>query len=389
MGNKQHSTARSSNRLKSSVYNILFTSAALLGLSALPTAAAAEDAPGSAAMQHGKAPKDGPWAIIPSATYDAASESITLPLHQGTLKDGTTVWYIITEASDQQTAERIGSGFSNKLRFADVNNIVRSGWVGADGKIMFDKGGVDFSPARSLTPGKAPNFFPPTAFNIGALGDDDYTPLVKLKNAGDVILNAPTIAFNMTAEALNTMCNGKPDYSKVHDRVMKICPRDGTVTMHVSASMSAGHEFRFISTESNLDLVSVLEAATYAPRLKGLPHDGDDGAFSPVEQNYVVVNGQTGKDNPERQGINSAISDGLSVIDVFGDAPTLRGEYSPLWNIYPVVWNDKARKAGAVKRLHSESEVLDMVSKGYIGGLSGAFGPGGFNVNCPAVFRVN
>ncbi len=174
-----------------------------------------------------------------------------------------------------------------------------------------------------------------------------------MDDAGGVIFNAPTVAFNVSEDTLNKMCDGgNVDHTMVHDRVTKICPRDGTITMVTNTGLADGHRFEFISTESNADLVSVLEAAIYAPRLKGLPYTNDDSPFSAIEQNYVTVNGQTGPDNPERQGINSAISDGLSVVDVFSSAPGVGDGYSSAWNIYPIVWNDKARKDKAVKKLN-------------------------------------
>ena len=48
----------------------------------------------------------------------------------------------------------------------------------------------------------------------------------------------------------------------------------------------------------------------------------DDSLFSPVERIFVFVNGPTGKDNPQRQGLNSALSDGGSPLNVLGGIPT-------------------------------------------------------------------
>jgi len=40
-----------------------------------------------------------------------------------------------------------------------------------------------------------------------------------------------------------------------------------------------------------------------------------------------IVNGPTGKDNPQRQGLNSAIIDGLSPLNILGGIPTVATDY--------------------------------------------------------------
>src|SRR3546814_12806644 len=62
-----------------------------------------------------------------------------------------------------------------------------------------------------------------------------------------------------------------------------------------------------------------------------LAADQDDEPWSAVEPIYVVVNGKTGPDEPARQGLASALSDGLSPLNIAGDVPTLGTGYSPLW----------------------------------------------------------
>src|SRR3546814_2805440 len=67
-----------------------------------------------------------------------------------------------------------------------------------------------------------------------------------------------------------------------------------------------------------------------------LAADQDDEPWSAVEPIYVVVNGKTGPDEPARQGLASALSDGLSPLNIAGDVPTLGTGYSPLWASHPV-----------------------------------------------------
>ena len=58
--------------------------------------------------------------FIPSTiSLDRATRDITFPLYEGE-HDGATVWYIVTEASDQEKAGRLGSTFrpSWQMRWA-------------------------------------------------------------------------------------------------------------------------------------------------------------------------------------------------------------------------------------------------------------------------------
>src|SRR5258705_83908 len=71
------------------------------------------------------------------------------------------------------------------------------------GNLLFDKGTVDFSPVRSIVPGPPGAEFPPSAAQPGAVGDRDYTPLVRVLNAGGVIYNAPIVAFGVEAGEIN------------------------------------------------------------------------------------------------------------------------------------------------------------------------------------------
>lgn len=198
---------------------------------------------------------------------------------------------------------------------------------------MPNAGTVDFSPKRSLTPGDAPNFFPPKQFQPPSVGDEYYTPLVKITNAGNHIYNAPIVAYNVSADTLNQFCDGNPNYSLVHKKVVKICPRDKTVTMQLTTGFSFSKPVLYLSTDTNNRLTATLEGATYAPGLEDIQGGGDDSLFSPVERIFVFVNGQTGKNNPQRQGLDSAISDGASPLNVLGGIPTVATDYCPIWDL--------------------------------------------------------
>lgn len=98
----------------------------------------------------------------------------------------------------------------------------------------------------------------------------DYSPLVRLANGNGVIFNMPMVAFNVSANTLDKMCDGDVDYSKVEDKVVKICPRDGTVTLKLTLSYTFGKPIFYLSTEANDEAVAALEGATYTPALKDL-----------------------------------------------------------------------------------------------------------------------
>src|SRR6516165_10435572 len=95
------------------------------------------------------------------------------------MKSGEAVWYIVTDTDDKGNADQLGLNYSPKLTYADVGRAVRKATLDTKFKLVFEAGTVDFSPARSATPGDAPNFFPPKHFQPGSVGDKDYSPLVK------------------------------------------------------------------------------------------------------------------------------------------------------------------------------------------------------------------
>ena len=169
---------------------------------------------------------------------------------------------------------------------------------------------------------------------------------------------------------------------------MRICPRDQTVTMVLTTGFSFAKPVLYLSTETNNKLTATLEGATYAPGLEDINGGADDSLFSPVERIFVFANGPTGKDNPQRQGLNSALSDGAFPLNVLGGIPTVATDYSPIWDLNPSVWTQRAIELGYRSRMTEEFSILGMVQKGWVTGLDGKkFGSVGFVVNCPIVYR--
>lgn len=338
----------------------------------------------------GPAPSDvqreliGPYQLLKSGAIDLDSGTITLPLYRGQLTSGEPVWYIITDTTDQGNAAALGLNFSSKLNYADVGNAVRPAHLETDGSVTFERGSVDFSPERSLTPGEQPSPFPPSDFQPGAVGDEFYTPLAKI---GDNIYNAPIVAFGVEADQI-TFPDGNPDYSLVHDKVVAISPDEGTVTLALTSGFSFARPVLYLSTDANNPLAATMEGAVLAPALADITVGRDDSAFSAVERIFAFANGPVGSENPQRQGFNSALSGEGSPLNVLGGIPTIATDYSPLWDLNLGVWTQEAIDNGYRSRLTEEFAILGFAQQGWITGPDGGtYGSTGIIVNCPIVWR--
>ena len=343
----------------------------------------------------GPAPSDvqkeliGPYQLLKSGQIDLDAGTITLPLYQGFVQidrfTTETVWFILTDTTDGANAAALGLNHSPKLAYSETGGAVRTGYINDAGNISFDDGLVDFTPTRSVTPGvQSP--FPPSEFQPGSVGDVNYSPLVKITNAGGHIYNAPVVATGI-AQSI-TSCDDTPDYSKVHDKVVTICPEEATVTIKLTPGFSFARPVLYISTESNNPLAATLEGATHTPALDGIIVGRDDSAFSAVERIFVMANGPMGTENPQRQGLNSAIADHRSPLNVLGGIPTIATDYSPLWDVNLGFWSNEALENHYDSRVSEEFQILGLVEQGWITGPDGGeFGSTGIVVNCPIVFR--
>ena len=346
----------------------------------------------------GPAPSDvqkeliGPHQLLKSGTVDLDKSTITLPLYRGKMRDGRRVWYIVTDTTDKSNAEALGLNHSPKLSYANVGRGVRDADLqrDEDGRpiLVFHRGTVDFSPIHKVTPGPAPNVFPPAEVNPGSIGDDYYSPLVKIINAGGHVYNAPVIAFGTDADTLDKFCNSRPNYSLVHDKVVNICPSERTVTIQLTPGFSFSRPVLYISTEANDTLPAALEHVTLTPAMQDIPTGGDDSLFSAVERIFIAVNGPTGTGNPQRQGLMSALRGEGGPLNTLGGIPTIATDYSPLWDMNPYVWTEEAIDKGYRSRLTEEFDILGKARSGWLTGLGGGeFGSIGAIVNCPIVFR--
>jgi hypothetical protein len=327
---------------------------------------------------------------------------VELPLYQGRTADQQTVWYVLTDTTDEGNAEALGLNFSSKLNYTDVASGARTARLEPDGTLTFRTplAHVDFGPELSVTPGAEPSPFPPAEAHPGSVGQRNYSPLAKVDNAGGHIYNAPIVAGNFSAEEI-AACgpDAAPDHSRVHDKVVRICPgvepgEPGTVTLNLTPGFSFAKPVLYLSLDANQELPAALEQATFAPALDSVRVGGDDGAFSGVERIFGFINGPRNvvenEQNPQRQGFNSALADeGRGPLNVLGGIPTVATDYSPLWDLNLSEWTPHAIENGYVSRLIDEFQILGFAERGCLTGPGGEpFGSSGIIINCPIVARL-
>ena len=299
--------------------------------------------------------------FIPSAVENA-DNTATLPLYRGT-SQGRNVWYILLNSSDGNDADRLGLSSVQKLANARGTLAVQKVRV-VGGVIDFPKT-VDFAPQRIVVPG--PEGFPPDRAEPGAIGQPGYSPLIEMPDG--TIRNAPHIANN----------SGRAD------KAIALDVAAGRVRYLLTDGFANGRAVKYISTESSDAGAATLENSTLASALNAAPFAGGDGTDSSRATLVAFVNGQTGAGNPRRQGLNSALLDGLDPLNLLFWAPN-QGRYSPLWDVFPAQWSAAAVAAGTNVAQTDRSSLLNQVQEGRISGPGGAnFGPGGFVVNCPIV----
>jgi hypothetical protein len=323
---------------------------------------------------------------------DKINLTVTLPLRRGRGPDGRAAYFVLTDTSDLNEAVRLGINWSPKLTHALGTAAVQSARVHGDDdselSVQFS-GGVDFSPVRVVVPG--PDLYPLGAgTQPGAVGDSKYSPLITGGNG--IVYNAPQVA-NATG---------------LHDKVISINYDAMQVTLRLTPGFYNHRDVRYISTESSDPPTAALEAATYAPNLAAAPQAGvDDPNISAREPIIPIVNGPMGVANPERQGLRSAVAGEGPPFNIIREEPECSDptvpancsalQYSPLWDVHPVVWTQAAIDAGLRTRLTAHQDVEALFNAGEL--VSGApDGPSnqdpeiqglraaGVVVNCPPVF---
>lgn len=314
--------------------------------------------------------------LASAIAFDRTAETITLPLYQGMLPSGEATWYVITDASNRDLAEQLGVNFAPDLANAIGTAAVQQVSI-VNGAVLF-QGTVDFTPERVLVAG--PTVFPPAAALPGSVGNAGYSPLITVGDG--VVLNAPQVA------------NG----SGLHEKVVDISFERKKVTLKLTAGLYHGKAILYLSTDASDPVAATLEESTLAPNLNAAPGiASNDPAFSARAAIVVIVNGETGAGNPDRQGLVSAILGEGSPLNVTEIHPRDKGQvpiYSPLWDVHPAVWTDAAIATGERRLVDHHDVVARLAEDGFL--MSGGAGPpnpdlgglraAGFIVNCPVMF---
>jgi hypothetical protein len=331
----------------------------------------------------------GHFRFVTSACENEGTTLATLPLHRGTSK-GQTVWYVVMDSSDENDARTRGVNFVPKLVNAKGTPAVQNATI-RNGVVDFP-GTVDFGHKRVLVP--SATGFPPAQASPPAFGDSKYSPLVQLPNG--IVINAPQVANNTGQADKVVRINRAGDGEGNEDGESKGRSHSQTasVVYRETEGFYEDKHVHYASFDSSSSVAAAIEDVTYAPNLGTAPAPGDEApATSAREALAAFTNGPTGRNNPERQGLNSALLDGLDPFNILHESPILPQhsdvgslEYSPLWDAHFAEWTQEAINAGARVQLRSYDEVLDRVAQGNVTGFRGSpFGPSGPVVNCPLI----
>ena len=313
-------------------------------------------------LASGLALASGGHTLFMQSAVENPNTTATLPLYHGT-SHGRTVYYVMTDSSDGKFAQKYGLNESQKLANAAGSAGVQKVTV-VNGVIDFPAS-VDFSPMRSVTPG--PQGFPPAAAAPGAVGETGYSPLIQMPDG--TIVNAPQIA-NASGHA---------------DKVVSMDMVNHTVTYRETHGFQGGDPVKYMSFDASDAGAAALEDVTFAPAMNFLPTLNDDSTKSSRTTLIAFINGQTGADNPQRQGLNSAILDGLDPLNLLRWNPS-QGRYSPMWDVNLAKWTAAATAAGRNLRQTDVGTAQGLADHGQLTAPDG--GPltaTGFIVNCPIV----
>ena len=283
-------------------------------------------------------------------SVNRAEGQVKLPLFRGT-HHGKAVWYILTESSNQKDAERRGVNHAPKLAQALGTRAVQK--VRFTHNVVRFAGTVDFSPKRLVVPG--PQGFPPARFRPGAVGDGRYSPLIT--RDGRTVRNASQVA----------------NASGLHDAVIAINRRQRTVTLDTLNGFYEDERVQYLHQEGSVRLIAAIEGSTYAPNLNAAPRAGVTEPRSSARSAIIpIVNGPRGVNNPQRQGLESAL---LGQGDPRNITQTEPGDqdYSPMWDVTPAKWTAAAVRSGARHLVTDAEDVADLFEDGLL--VSAAAGP--------------
>lgn len=251
------------------------------------------------------------------------------------------LYYVITEASNQQLARSLGVIYAPRMA-----NAIRSGgdqgstWSD-DGRLVFE-GTVDFSPTRDLTPGDPSTDglligFPPASVTPGAVADANWSSYVVLPGT-DVVINAQPVA-NSTGihdRIPNPNGNSQADEDDLNNPNLAI--GQASVVMQLLDGWHNGRPYYFhIVTDTSDPAPAAIELGVFAPRLANLPTFGDfpGGSMLPFSP---TANGVTPDANDPLgfQGLNTASLSDRQVNDPTNTFPIdpRDPQYAPMWDAH-------------------------------------------------------
>lgn len=343
--------------------------------------------------------------VLPSALQvDLLHRTVRLPLHRGSFA-GRTVWFVLTDCSDETLARTLGLNFAPKLANIPRNAPAAFQSLNVPANLLsaptVEFAGVpDFSPTRRVVPG--PLGFPLQAAEPGAIAGPGYSPYVQPVGT-NVVYNAPIVAVG----------DGPFDFythTDTHDRLIDINTEKGTADLLFIQAFCAGKQVMYLGMDATTPEAAALERATFTPGIS--ESSFPNGAFRTDAARATIfsfANGQRGLDTLNSQGLNHLVLDGLitkdatpASYDVFdalargGDArntievfptmtdPKFSREYSPAWDFHLSVWQQGLVDSGAnvaqadAFTIRTRGERFDITSPG---GLHLA--AAGIEVNCP------
>lgn len=320
--------------------------------------------------------------VLKSAiAVDAQQNTAVLPLYKG-VAAGRTVYYILADSSSKSQAASLGLNYAPNIAQAYAQK-----GSGTPTALRFS-GAPTFSAGRVYTP--SATGFPPADAKPGSVADEAYSPFVKLPDG--TTLDAPIVATGDAPFDVTTHRN-------TADRVLKISSDEKTVTILLAHGFFGGSRVVYLSTDASDPGVAAIERATYTKNLAN---------SSPASEQAIIAlaNGQTGKTNPQAQGLahlaldeqlsqpavlsdSAAFGSPLNILATFSAGPAAAA-YTPLWAAIVGVWSKAAVSAHQNIRVTSVAQAFELAGKGKIFAPDGKqLGPAGFVVNCPVVAFID
>ncbi|GAB4124168.1 MAG: hypothetical protein Fur005_31150 [Roseiflexaceae bacterium] len=301
--------------------------------------------------------------FVTSAVEQRELDQVTLPVFEGR-RGSEVVWYVVLDSSDRRDARGRGVNYAPKLANARGTAAIQKVNL-VNGLVVFPAS-VDFGPEHVVVGG--PSGFPPAAAQPGSIGEAGYSPLIELPNG--IILNAPQIA-NSTG---------------LHDKLISWSADRRSGVFQETEGFYDGRKVYYVSFDASDTGVAALEASTYAPALNAAPGLGSNDVKTSARSGIApFANGQTGVNNPNRQGLSSALLGEGSPMNVVQSSPHNQ-KYSPLWDAHLTFWSDTAVATQRNTLQDDFDKIIDLAEEGVVTGPGGAaWGAIGVVINCPII----